>query len=192
MIKIGQGWDLHRLVEDRKLIIAGVEVPSDKGCDAHSDGDVLVHAVIDALLGAAAMDDIGTHFPPSEEKWKDSDSRENLARIMNLIQNEGYKVVNLDTTVVLETPKLGPHRPQIRRNLANDLNLPLEAVSFKAKTKEKVDAVGEGRAVEAMAVVLLEKQKGAPKATQTADSKGLPLETLNYLKAFFQKSKNQG
>ncbi|MBI9101971.1 MAG: 2-C-methyl-D-erythritol 2,4-cyclodiphosphate synthase [Spirochaetales bacterium] len=156
-MRIGQGWDLHRLIEGRKLIIAGVHVPFHMGEEAHSDGDVLVHAIIDALLGAAAMDDIGVLFPPSDMRWKDSDSRENLRYVMTLIKEAGYRVINLDTTVVLEKPKLGPHRPAIRENLAEDLGVPIGSVSFKAKTSERVNAVGEGRAIEAQAAVLLEE-----------------------------------
>ena len=156
-MRIGTGWDLHRLVEGRKLIIGGAEVPFHLGEEAHSDGDVLAHAVTDALLGAAAMDDIGTHFPPSDMKWKDCNSRENLRFVMRLIRKAGYRVVNLDTTVILEKPKLGPFRQEIRENLASDLDIPVSAVSFKAKTKERVDAVGEGLAIEAQAAVLLEE-----------------------------------
>ncbi len=155
-MRIGTGWDLHRLTEGRPLIIGGVHVPSPVGEDAHSDGDVLIHALIDALLGAAALDDIGTHFPPSDNKWKDADSRELLRQVMKLIEGAGYRVGNADCTVILEKPRLGPFRNRIRENLAADMKIPVGAVSMKAKTHEKVDSVGEGRAVEAQAAVLLE------------------------------------
>ncbi len=155
-MRIGTGWDLHRLTEGRPLIIGGVHVPSPVGEDAHSDGDVLIHALIDALLGAAALDDIGTHFPPSDNKWKDADSRELLRQVMKLIEDDGYRVENADCTVILEKPRLGPFRNRIRENLAADLKIPVGAVSMKAKTHEKVDSVGEGRAIEAQAAVLLE------------------------------------
>jgi 2-C-methyl-D-erythritol 2,4-cyclodiphosphate synthase len=124
---------------------------------AHSDGDVLLHAVIDALLGAAALGDIGAHFPPSDPKWKDADSKSLTRSVVDLVRAAGYAPVNLDCTVVTETPRLGPHRDAIRASLAGLLGMDLAEVSVKAKTKEGVDAVGEGRAIEARAVVLLER-----------------------------------
>jgi 2-C-methyl-D-erythritol 2,4-cyclodiphosphate synthase len=157
MIRVGSGWDLHRLVEGRPLWLGGVNIPSPKGEEAHSDGDVLLHAVIDALLGAAALGDIGTHFPPSDSQWKDADSRHLLRMTLNLLKREGWHIGNLDCTVILETPRLGPHKETIRRTLAEDLGLPVDAVSVKAKTKEGVDAVGQGEAVEAFAAVLIER-----------------------------------
>jgi len=156
MIRVGSGWDLHRLVEGRPLWLGGVNIPSPKGEEAHSDGDVLLHAVIDALLGAAALGDIGTHFPPSEERWKDADSRHLLRMTLDLLKREGWRIGNLDCTVILESPKLGPYKETIRQTLAEDLGLSQEAVSVKAKTKEGVDAVGRGEAVEAFAAVLIE------------------------------------
>jgi 2-C-methyl-D-erythritol 4-phosphate cytidylyltransferase/2-C-methyl-D-erythritol 2,4-cyclodiphosphate synthase len=153
--RIGQGWDLHRLVPGRRLLIGGIEVPSETGEDAHSDGDVLLHAIIDALLGAAALGDIGTHFPPSEARWKDADSRE-LARLAAaLARGAGWEIGNLDCTVVLERPRLGPFRDAIRDSIAACLGVGREAVSFKAKTSEGLGAAGEGRAVEAQAIALL-------------------------------------
>lgn len=157
MIRVGSGWDLHRLVEGRPLWLGGVNIPSPKGEEAHSDGDVLLHAVIDALLGAAALGDIGTHFPPSDSQWKDADSRHLLRMTLNLLKREGWHIGNLDCTIILEAPRLGPHKETIRRTLAEDLGLPVDAVSVKAKTKEGVDAVGRGEAVEAFAAVLIEK-----------------------------------
>lgn len=155
---VGQGWDLHRLVPGRRLMLGGVQVPSDKGEEAHSDGDVLLHAIIDALLGAAALGDIGTHFPPSEARWKDADSRDLARAAASLVGDCGWEIGNLDCTVVLEAPRLGPHREAIRASIAACLGIETEAISFKAKTKEGVDAVGEGRAIEAMAIALLRRR----------------------------------
>ncbi len=154
-LRIGQGWDLHRLAPGRKLYLGGVEIEAEAGEVAYSDGDVLLHAVIDALLGAAALGDIGSHFPPSDPRWKDADSKLLTAAVMDLVGAAGWAPVNLDTTVILERPRLAPHREAIRASLAGLLGLPLEAVSFKAKTSEGVNATGEGRAIEAQAAVLL-------------------------------------
>lgn len=154
-MRIGQGYDIHRLVENRPLILGGVTIPSEKGEDAHSDGDVLLHALIDALLGAIAQGDIGTHYPPSDKKWKDADSRNLLRDTLQKVETAGFKIANIDCTVILEKPKLGPHREQIRLCLQEDLNISLDCISFKAKTKEKQDATGCGEAIEAMATVLL-------------------------------------
>ncbi len=154
-MRIGQGWDLHRLEPGRKLIIGGVDIPFDKGCVAHSDGDVLVHAVIDAILGAAALGDIGSHFPDTSGEWKDADSMYLLKHTVELVYQKGYRIINLDTTVILEQPKLRPHIPVIISNIADTAGIPAGYVSVKAKTSEKVNAAGEGRAVEAYAVVLL-------------------------------------
>jgi 2-C-methyl-D-erythritol 4-phosphate cytidylyltransferase / 2-C-methyl-D-erythritol 2,4-cyclodiphosphate synthase len=153
--RVGQGWDLHRLVPGRKLVLGGVEVPSPTGEDAHSDGDVLLHAIIDALLGAAALGDIGTHFPPSDQKWRDADSRDLARRAAALVREAGWVPGNLDCTIVLEKPRLGPFKDAMRESIAACLGMSPNAVSVKAKTKEGVDAVGEGRAVEAYALVAL-------------------------------------
>jgi 2-C-methyl-D-erythritol 4-phosphate cytidylyltransferase/2-C-methyl-D-erythritol 2,4-cyclodiphosphate synthase len=155
VFRIGQGWDLHKLIPGRRLVLGGIEVPSDKGEEAHSDGDVLLHAVIDALFGAAALGDIGTHFPPSDARWKDADSRELARRAAALLGAAGWEIGNLDCTVVLEAPKLGPYKEAMRESIASCLGVSPSSVSVKAKTKEGVDATGEGRAVEASAVVLL-------------------------------------
>lgn len=157
MIRIGQGYDLHRLEQGENLILGGVTLESDMGTVAHSDGDALIHALIDALLGAVALGDIGSHFPPSDNHYKNADSRKLLRETRDLVCGKGYRIINIDTTIILEAPKLRPHIDQMRAFLAEDLNLPVETVSVKAKTNEKVDAVGEGRAVEALAAVLLEK-----------------------------------
>ena len=154
-MRIGQGWDLHRLEPGRKLILGGVHILFDRGCVAHSDGDVLVHAVIDAILGAAALGDIGSHFPDTSDEWKDADSLVLLTRTVKLISEAGYRIINLDTTVILENPKLRPFINDIISNIAAAAKISPADVSVKAKTSEKVNAAGEGRAVEAFAVVLL-------------------------------------
>jgi 2-C-methyl-D-erythritol 4-phosphate cytidylyltransferase / 2-C-methyl-D-erythritol 2,4-cyclodiphosphate synthase len=153
--RVGQGWDLHRLVPGRRLLLGGIEVPSELGEEAHSDGDVLLHALIDALLGAAALGDIGTHFPPSDEGWRGADSRDLARRAAALVRGSGWEPGNLDCTIVLERPKLGPYKEAIRSSIADCLGISANAVSVKAKTKEGVDAAGEGRAVEAYAIVSL-------------------------------------
>ena len=154
-MRIGQGYDIHRLTEGRPLIIGGITIPFEKGEDGHSDGDVLIHAVIDALLGALADGDIGTHYPPSDPKWKGVSSRLLLKETAERVKKAGYRIGNLDSTVILEKPKLLPYRESIRRTLAEDLSIPQECIAVKAKTKEKQDACGQGLAIEAMAAVLL-------------------------------------
>jgi 2-C-methyl-D-erythritol 4-phosphate cytidylyltransferase / 2-C-methyl-D-erythritol 2,4-cyclodiphosphate synthase len=151
-IRVGQGWDIHRLVQGRPLMLGGIEVPSDLGEDAHSDGDVLLHAIIDALLGAAAMGDIGTHFPPSDEAWRGADSRDLARRAAALVRAAGWLPGSVDCTVILERPRLGPHRDAMRASIAAALGVGIDAVSVKAKTNEGLGPVGEGRAVEAQAI----------------------------------------
>lgn len=153
--RVGQGYDSHRLVEGRPLIIGGVTIPFEKGLDGHSDADVLLHAVTDAVLGAAALGDIGKHFPPSDPKWKGADSRKLLEAVVRLAKEKGWVVVNLDATVVAERPKLGPHMAAICANIAESLGVPLEVVNVKAKTNEKMDAVGQEEGMMAHAVVLM-------------------------------------
>lgn len=154
-MRIGQGWDLHRLQTGLPLVIGGVKLPFKKGCVAHSDGDVLVHAVIDALLGAAALGNIGLRYPDADARFQNVDSRSLLRETVSDIRCR-WRIVNLDSTVILQAPKLNPHLDAIRANLAADLQIELSAVSVKPKTHEKVDSVGKGEAVEAIAVVLLE------------------------------------
>lgn len=153
--RTGIGYDLHRLVPGRKLILGGIEIPFEKGPDGHSDGDVILHALTDALLGAAALGDIGEHFPPSDPCWKDAASARFLRHARALIEGAGYRTVNIDVVVVLERPKLLPHREAIRRNLCELLGLAPGAVSVKAKTSEGVGPVGRGEALEAHATALL-------------------------------------
>lgn len=157
MYRIGFGNDVHRLVEGRPLIIGGVTIPSELGADGHSDADVLLHAVTDAILGALAMGDIGTHFPNSDPQWKDAESRVFLEKAVQMAAEKGYRIGNLDSTIGIESPRLKPFIERMRENLAVILGVGSERISVKAKTGEGVDAVGEGRAVRADAVVLLER-----------------------------------
>ncbi len=156
-MRIGTGWDIHPLVEGRKLVIGGITVPHTKGEAGHSDGDVLIHAIIDALFGAAAMGDIGTHFPPSDPACKNIDSTILLDKCIELLSDNGFGIINLDTTVILQEPKLKTFIPSIIENLARHLKIDVTRISVKAKTREKLDATGEGRAIEAQASVLLEE-----------------------------------
>lgn len=155
MFRIGFGTDIHRLVAGRPLVIGGVEIASDLGADGHSDADVLMHAATDALLGALALGDIGTHFPNDEERWRNAESSEFLLYAHGLVKQRGYVVANLDSVIDLELPRLRPHIEQMRRNIATVLDIDIDQVSIKAKTGETVDAVGERRAVRAEVVVLL-------------------------------------
>ncbi|MDA3940889.1 MAG: 2-C-methyl-D-erythritol 2,4-cyclodiphosphate synthase [Spirochaetia bacterium] len=156
-MRIGTGWDLHRLAEGRRLILGGVHIPFHSGEEAHSDGDVLIHAIIDSILGAAAMGDIGTHFPPSDKQYKNISSLILLEKTLALLAQAGYRIINLDTTIILQEPKLKPYIEIIREKLAGALSIDLDGISVKAKTKENVDATGEGKAIESMASVLIEK-----------------------------------
>lgn len=153
-MRIGQGWDLHRLEKGRPLIIGGVTIPFEKGCAAHSDGDVLIHALIDALLGAAAEGNIGILFPDSDPQYKNADSRELLRETVKRLSPR-WKTVNVDATVVLQAPKLNPFIDEMRSRLGADLNLDTAAVSIKPKTHEKIGSVGRGEAVEAFVSVLI-------------------------------------
>lgn len=156
-IKIGLGYDLHRLVEGRKLIIGGIEFPFEKGEDGHSDGDALLHAITDALLGASGLGDIGSFFPPEDSKWKDANSVELLKTVWEIICGKGWKLVNLDCVVKLEKPKFLPQRQKVIENIAKALNVEPEKIFVKAKTGEKLDSVGSGNAIEAWATCLLSK-----------------------------------
>lgn len=157
MFRVGIGHDTHRLSEGRPLILGGVRVESGRGAEGHSDADALTHAVTDAVLGAMCEGDIGLYFPDSDPRWSGADSLQLLARVMWLAGERGFRVVNVDATVLLERPKLRPHVEEMRARLAEVLGVAAECVSVKAKTGEGLDAVGEWRAVTAQAVVLLEK-----------------------------------
>lgn len=155
MFRIGQGYDVHVLTEQRPLILGGIEIPHHKGLFGHSDADVLLHAITDALLGALAMGDIGGHYPDTSPANKDINSAKILDEIYSKIQQAGWKIVNIDTTLILEQPKLKPHIVAIRKNIAKLLNLNLDRISVKAKTNEKLGYLGEEQAIAAQAVVLL-------------------------------------
>jgi 2-C-methyl-D-erythritol 2,4-cyclodiphosphate synthase len=154
-VRTGLGWDVHRLAAGRPLILGGVTIPSDLGLEGHSDADVLSHAITDAILGAAALGDIGMHFPDSDPRWKGCDSLVFLRHARQLAGDAGFRVVNVDSTVILERPKLKDYRLPIRQSLAVALELELESVSVKFKTAEQVGPVGERKSAEAQAIVTL-------------------------------------
>ena len=154
-IRIGEGWDCHALVPGRKLIIGGIEVPHSTGLLGHSDADVLLHAIVDALLGAAGLGDIGSHFSDTDAKFKGADSMALLVEAARLIGERGYKIGNIDSTVIAQAPKLASHIPAMRQGIADALGLDASRVNVKAKTAEKLGPVGQGLSMEARAVVLL-------------------------------------
>jgi 2-C-methyl-D-erythritol 2,4-cyclodiphosphate synthase len=154
-VRCGIGYDLHRLAEGRRLIIGGIDVPFDKGPVGHSDGDVLAHAICDALLGAAGLGDIGTHFPDSDPKWQGANSLMFLGRVRELLDENRFSIEYIDAVVILERPKLGPHFPKMREALAKSLGLPTAKIHLKAKTNESVDAVGRGEAIACHVVATL-------------------------------------
>lgn len=154
-MRIGIGYDIHRLVDGRKLILGGIEIPFEKGLLGHSDSDVLTHAICDALLGAAALGDIGTHFPDSDPRFKGASSLDLLRHVVTLLKERGYQIANIDSTIITEHPKLKPYITEMRQTLATTLEIDIEQVSVKAKTNEKLDAVGQGEAMQAQAIALL-------------------------------------
>ena len=155
--RVGIGYDIHRLVEDRDLILGGIKIPYEKGLLGHSDADVLIHAIIDALLGALNLQDIGTLFPDTDPKYKGADSTLLLKSVMELVTEKGYKIGNIDSNIIAQAPKMMPHIPAIKEKLAEVMGIEIDTISVKAKTKEKLDAVGEKLAIETNAVVLLYK-----------------------------------
>ena len=155
--RIGLGYDIHKLTEGRKLIVGGLEIPYEKGLLGHSDADVLVHAIIDSLLGALAMDDIGTLFPDTDDRFKDADSLVLLKNVYDIVQAEGYWINNIDANIIAQAPKMMPYIPKMKEILAPLLGLSKTDISIKAKTKEQLDAVGEKLAIEAQAIVMLER-----------------------------------
>jgi len=154
--RAGIGYDLHRLIAGRKLVLGGIEVPFDRGPVGHSDGDALAHAICDALLGAAALGDIGTHFPDSDPQWKDVHSLQFLERVRALLSERGLRIAHIDAIVIAERPKLGPHFPAMRAALARALGIEPQRINLKAKTNEGVDAVGRGEAIAAQAIATLD------------------------------------
>jgi 2-C-methyl-D-erythritol 2,4-cyclodiphosphate synthase len=155
-MRIGQGFDAHALVTGRKLIVGGVDIPHDKGLAGHSDADVLIHALCDALLGAAALGDIGSHFPDSDPRYRGIDSRRLLREVAGLLRQRRFRVINVDATVIAQAPRMAPHIADMRANLAADLGLAPEAVSVKAKTTERLGFVGRGEGIAAEAVALID------------------------------------
>lgn len=155
-MRIGHGYDVHKLVEGRKLILGGVDIPYEKGLLGHSDADVLLHAISDALLGAAALGDIGKHFPDTDMAFKDADSRNLLRQVVNLIQENGYRVGNIDCTIIAQKPKLKDYIEIMRKNIASDCNVDASCVNVKATTEEGLGFTGEGGGISAHAVCILE------------------------------------
>jgi 2-C-methyl-D-erythritol 2,4-cyclodiphosphate synthase len=155
--RIGEGWDVHALVEGRKLILGGVEIPHSHGLLGHSDADALLHAITDALFGAAALGDIGRHFPDTDPQFRGADSAALLAEAGRRVRAAGWSIANLDSTIVAQAPKMAPHIPTMRQRIATVLGLDLDQVNVKAKTAEKMGPVGRGESIEARAVVLLMK-----------------------------------
>jgi 2-C-methyl-D-erythritol 2,4-cyclodiphosphate synthase len=161
-LRIGQGWDVHRIGANRRLILGGVTIPSEFGLEGHSDADILSHAITDALLGAAALGDIGMHFPDSDPRWKDADSGQFLRAARDLVAAQGYRIVNIDSTVILERPRLKDFRNAIRQQLAETLSIEIDQISVKFKTAEKTGPVGEGRSAEAHALVTISRHQSEP------------------------------
>ena len=157
MYRIGTGYDIHKLTTGRDLIIGGVKITHEKGLLGHSDADVLIHAIIDSLLGALALSDIGTLFPDTDPLYKDADSAELLVHVFKLIKQKGYEIVNLDSNIIAQQPKMMPYIPKMKKVLCDILEIDNNQLSIKAKTKEKMDAVGQELAIEAYASVLLKK-----------------------------------
>jgi 2-C-methyl-D-erythritol 2,4-cyclodiphosphate synthase len=157
MIRIGHGFDVHALVAGRRCVIGGVDIPHDKGLEGHSDADVLLHAICDALLGAAALGDIGKHFPNTDARYQGIDSRQLLRHVAGLLKQQGYAVVNVDATVIAEAPKLAPHITQMCSHIAADLSVVVDRVNVKATTSERLGFTGRGEGIAAEAVCLIEK-----------------------------------
>lgn len=157
MLRIGNGYDVHKLVEGRKLILGGIEIPHAKGVLGHSDGDVLIHAIMDAMLGALALGDIGQHFPDTDMKYENIDSTILLTKVKELIAERGYKIINLDSIIVLQKPKVKPYIEAMRKRVAEVLEIDIEQVSIKATTEEKLGFTGDESGVKSYCVILLEK-----------------------------------
>ncbi len=154
-MRIGQGYDVHRLVEDRKLILGGVLIPHTKGLLGHSDADVLTHSIMDSLLGACAMGDIGKHFPDNDSSYKNADSIELLKKVVQIVKNEGYQISNIDSTIIAQAPKLAPFIDTMRKNIANACGIDVSQVSVKATTEEKLGFTGEEAGISATAICLV-------------------------------------
>ena len=157
-MRIGHGYDVHRLVEGRKCIIGGVEIPFDRGLDGHSDADVLTHAIMDSLLGAAALGDIGQHFPDNDNSFKGIDSQILLRKVCALIRQEGYEISNLDATIIAQKPKMMPHLPEMRRILAENMGVEVSQINLKATTEERLGFTGREEGISSHCVCLIEKK----------------------------------
>ena len=157
MLRVGQGFDVHALVAGRKLIIGGVDIAHERGLEGHSDADVLLHAICDALIGAAGLGDIGTHFPDTDPRYQGADSRVLLRSVAALLAAQGWQVVNVDATIIAQAPKMAPHIPRMREHIAGDLGVATDAVNVKAKTAERLGALGRGEGIAAEAVALITK-----------------------------------
>lgn len=155
-VRIGQGYDVHPLTEGRRLVLGGVEIAHERGLAGHSDADVLLHAIMDAVLGAAALGDIGQHFPPSDERWRDASSLDLLSRVSALVRAAGWRVVNVDATLIAERPRIASHVPAMRERIARGLGIEADAVGVKATTNERLGALGREEGMAALAVALLE------------------------------------
>ncbi|OAH98449.1 2-C-methyl-D-erythritol 2,4-cyclodiphosphate synthase [Methylomonas methanica] len=158
MIRVGQGYDVHRFNDGDHIILGGVKIPYEKGLEAHSDGDVVLHALADAILGAAALGDIGKHFPDTDPEFKGADSRVLLRHVYKIVQEKGYKLVNADVTIIAQAPKMLPHVPAMRANIAADLEVDVDFINVKATTTEKLGFEGRKEGIAVQAVVLIEKQ----------------------------------
>lgn len=156
-MRVGIGYDIHKLVENRKLMLGGVKIPFEKGLLGHSDADVLLHAISDAILGAAALGDIGQHFPDRDPNFKNADSRKLLRRVVSFISQKGFQILNIDAVIIAERPKMMPHLETMRRNIADDLNIDFGSVSIKATTNEQVGGIGRGEAIAAQAIALIKE-----------------------------------
>ena len=156
-MRIGSGFDVHAFGDGDHVMLGGVKIPHEKGLEAHSDGDVVLHALCDAILGALALGDIGKHFPPSDERWRGVDSRDLLRHCISLIQGQGYALNNADITIICEQPKITPHGEHMRKNIAEDCQVAIDQISVKATTTEKLGFTGRGEGIAAQAVVLLVK-----------------------------------
>ncbi|MCQ8104790.1 2-C-methyl-D-erythritol 2,4-cyclodiphosphate synthase [Methylomonas sp. SURF-2] len=157
MIRVGQGYDVHRFNDGDHIILGGVTIPYEKGLEAHSDGDVVLHALADAILGAAALGDIGKHFPDTDPNFKGADSRVLLRHVYTIVQEKGYKLVNADITIIAQAPKMLPHVPDMRANIAADLQVDIDFINVKATTTEKLGFEGRKEGIAVQAVVLIEK-----------------------------------
>jgi 2-C-methyl-D-erythritol 2,4-cyclodiphosphate synthase len=159
-MRIGHGYDSHRFAEGRRLILGGVDIPSDRGLDGHSDADAVAHAITDALLGAAGLGDIGRHFPPTDAAWKDADSIQLLAQVVRLLEGRNYQVVNVDVTIVCEAPRIGPHAAAMQERLASVLRIAPGHISIKGKSNEGMGWIGRGEGIAVFAVALIDSLEG--------------------------------